>query len=285
MKKRIVFFGTPMFAIYSLKLLCDEADIVGIVSVERSDVYTWAKINNLNYVDWYDPDLLRKLKDLQADLFVVVAFKILPEEIYNMPRYGSINLHPSLLPRYRGPAPINWAIINGESKTGISVIKLTDKIDSGLILKQKEIPIMPRETAKTLHDNLMKIGGIMLCDVVKNIEKIKGREQEGEVTKAPKLTRENRKIDWNKTVEDIERQVRGLYSSPSAWTEIDEEEVKILEACPTNIPSDTPGKILIKDKNKLLIGTSDYYLEIWKLQLLGKKPITGLDYINGYIKK
>lgn len=283
-KKRIVFFGNPIFASFSLDLLCKEEDVVGVVSTKGSNIAAYARKNNLNYLEYSDPDLKEKLKNLEADLFVVVAFKILPEEIYDMPKFGSINLHPSLLPKYRGAAPINWAIINGEEKTGVTIFKLTSLVDSGLILKQEEVDILPGETSQSLQDRLMKIGGDLLLDVVKNIENLEGKEQVGEVTKAPKLCNENRRIDWTKTAKEIVQHVRGLYLFPGALAELEGRgEVKILSVSPTNIPSDKPGKVLIKDKT-LLIGTSDYYLEVRSLQLPGKKIITGLDYINGYLK-
>ncbi|HCO66918.1 MAG TPA: methionyl-tRNA formyltransferase, partial [Dysgonomonas sp.] len=234
---RIVFMGTPDFAVASLKNLVDNNyTIAGVITMpdkpagrghklQYSAVKQYALDNNLPLLQpekLKDESFLESLKSWKADLQIVVAFRMLPEVVWNMPRFGTFNLHASLLPQYRGAAPINWAIINGEKETGVTTFFLTHEIDTGKIILQKKVPIMEEDNAGIIHDKLMNIGAGLVCKTVDLLleNKIDGIPQdnlisdENELKPAPKIFKETCKIDWNKSSASIHNLIRGLSPHP-----------------------------------------------------------------------
>lgn len=307
---RIVFMGTPEFAVGILDtLLQTNHEIVGIVTtpdkpsgrgqkVNMSDVKKYAQdlsIPILQPEKLKDEDFVQTLQALNADLFVVVAFRMLPEIIWAMPPKGTINLHASLLPQYRGAAPINWAIINGEKKTGVTTFFIEKEIDTGLVLRKKEIEITPDMTAGELHDALLEIGKVL---VVESVDAIANNDftaiPQSEMTTspllpAPKIFKQDCQIQWMNSAQSVHDFVRGLSPYPTAWTffhfDTDRKDmsVKIFQTRISDqvLNGVTPGTVLIR-KNELLIATSDYYLEILELQPEGKRRMLSKDFIQGY---
>ncbi|MFN3316928.1 MAG: methionyl-tRNA formyltransferase, partial [Raineya sp.] len=232
---RIIFMGTPEFAVPSLQVLVENGyNIVGVVTapdkpagrgkqMQVSEVKQYALSQNLPILQpekLKSPDFLAELQALKADLQVVVAFRMLPEVVWAMPPIGTFNLHASLLPKYRGAAPINWAIINGETETGVTTFFLQHEIDTGNIIFQEKEPISPTDTAGSLYQRLMHKGAKLVLKTVQTIEKgdVQTFPQVGEITHAPKIFRETCQIDWNKTSTEIYNFVRGLAPYPAAWT-------------------------------------------------------------------
>ena len=300
---RIVFMGTPEFAVHSLDILYKHGfDIVGVITapdklggrgmkqVLESPVKQYAAENKLNILQpekLKDSVFLEKLKDLQADLQVVVAFRMLPEIVWSMPKYGTINLHGSLLPKYRGAAPINWAIINGETKTGVTTFFLSHEIDTGDILLQREIPIDIDDNAGTLHDKMKIIGADLVLETVKAIEHntIKAIPQSGESIPAPKIFSETCQINWNDKNTNVYNFIRGLSPYPGAWTKFEGMQLKILETKPINNSEEfamqAPGSYLIKDRKKLIYFSSDGALDCIIIQAEGKRKMNAIDFLNG----
>lgn len=303
---KIVFMGTPDFAVESLKALNNSKhEIVGVVTVAdkpagrgkkltASPVKEYAEKHNLPLFQpekLKSPEFLSDLKKLQADLFVVVAFRMLPEEVWAMPPKGTINLHGSLLPDYRGAAPINWAIINGDSKSGVTTFFIEKEIDTGKIIDKAEVPINDNTTAGELHDELMIIGANLL---VKTVNKIESGEAEGIPQKdlmktilreAPKLFKETCQINWNRPKNEIHNLIRGLSPYPAAWTNIIDSEgtattIKIFKTskCETKL---NPGQINCNNKDLLEIGCSDGAIKVLELQLAGKKKMDIKSFLNG----
>jgi len=237
-----------------------------------------------------DPNFIQTLKSLKADLQVVVAFRMLPELVWNMPPLGTINLHASLLPQYRGAAPINWAIINGEKETGVTTFKLQHEIDTGNILLQEKISVADNETAGSLHDKMMYTGADVLLQTIRQIEDgtIKETPQPSaanfqQSTQAPKIFNETCKIDWNQPVNKIYNLIRGLSPYPSAFTYLDEKKLKIFSAEKekTN-QSDEPGKIFTDNKSFLKFSAKDGFISLKEIQLEGKKRMNIKDFLRGY---
>ena len=296
---KIVFMGTPAFAVPSLDILLkNNYEIQTVVTVpdkekgrglkvQYSDVKNFSLENNLKIlqpISLKDNDFINEIKSKKPDLIVVVAFRILPKEVYSIPVNGSINLHASLLPKYRGAAPINWAIINGEKETGVTTFFLKDKVDTGNLILQKKIYIDNNDNAGTIHDKLSILGADALLETVKMIESGNSytKQQSDELSsKAPKIFKENCIINWNTYSRTVHNLIRGLSPYPSAFTHFENKVLKILSSEITDIkPDDKPGMLFSKDK-KLFVNTLDYLLEIKELQLEGKKRISAKEFING----
>ena len=303
-KLRIVFMGTPDFAVGILDTIYqNNYNIVGVITaadkpagrgqkLSTSAVKEYALEKNLRLLQpthLKSEDFLSELKSLNANLQVVVAFRMLPEVVWKMPKLGTFNLHASLLPEYRGAAPINWAIINGETKTGVTSFFIDDKIDTGAMILSKETPIGANETAGELHDRLMHLGSETVIETLQLIETEQAttilQENNTEVKTAFKLNKENCKIDWTQSGPTIFNLIRGLSLYPSAWTVIKDGEnewhVKIYKAIfEKQDHSDKIGKITTT-KKEIFIGTKDGQLKIESLQFPGKKRMQAHELLNG----
>jgi methionyl-tRNA formyltransferase len=238
-----------------------------------------------------DENFLQELKNLKADLQVVVAFRMLPETVWKMPPLGTFNLHASLLPQYRGAAPINWAIINGEKETGVTTFFLQHEIDTGKIIFREKISIGENDNAGDIHDKLMNIGAELVLKTVKAIESgnytLAEQETKGELKHAPKIFKEDCKINWNKTTEEIHNLIRGLSPYPAAWTEIIDENkkttMKIYQSEKEISKHDfRAGKILSDNKTVLKTTTSDGFINIKVLQVSGRKRIKAEEFLRGW---
>ena len=315
---KIVFFGTPHFAATNLNALINAGyDIVGIVCPPDSkkgrgkqlkpcavkEVGIENNIPVLQPLKLRDDDFIHQLKSLNADLFVVVAFRMLPKSVWNLPSNGTINLHTSLLPNYRGAAPINWVLINGEKETGITTFFIDQQIDSGAIIKQEKITLTDKTTAAELHNTLMNKGSDLLINTLISIKNniVNHQEQEHNLTmsEAPKLTKELLKIDWNKTANEIHNLVRGLSPfldnntklkdvaiCPSAWFILQDDKgiQKRIKLHLSEVVSNNSDKLLsIKTDNKtyLNIITKKNVISILNLQAEGKNPMTIQQFLQG----
>ena len=301
---RIVFMGTPDFAVGCLKeIIENELQVVGVVTtpdrpagrgrqLRGSAVKEYAIQQDLAVLQpesLKDEEFLESLRALKADLFVVVAFRLLPKVVWAMPRLGTFNLHASLLPKYRGAAPINWAIIEGEKESGVTTFLLDEKIDTGAILLCEKVAITATETAGTLHDKLLDIGKKLVVTTIKKLaaDEVKPKVQpdvEG-ITYAPKLTAENMRIDWTKEGQEIELHIRGLSPYPSAWTELEEDgerrKVKIYFAkFEEAIHNEKTGTITATKKD-MKVAVAGGYLNIMEMQLPGRRKMAILDICNG----
>lgn len=307
---RIVFMGSPEFAVGSLKAIVDEGyRVVGVVTVPdkpsgrgqritESPVKQYASQLNLNVLQpakLRDEVFLQQLRLLEADLQVVVAFRMLPEAVWKMPALGTINLHASLLPQYRGAAPINWAIINGETQTGVTTFFINHDIDTGSILLRDEIEIQPDETAGELHDRLMDKGAKLIIKTLDDIFGGRHRtiEQDaigisGALKTAPKISKADCRINWHQRTRDIYNFIRGLSPSPCAWSEIScmdkaRQIIKIYSAEEVHQPnSANPGTIETDGSNFLMVATASGYLSIKILQLQGKKKLEISEFLRGF---
>ena len=303
-KLRIVFMGTPDFAVGILDTIYqNNYEIVGVITapdkpagrgqkVSMSAVKDYAVSKNLRLLqptNLKSEDFLAELKSLNANLHVVVAFRMLPEVVWKMPRLGTFNLHASLLPEYRGAAPINWAIINGETKTGVTSFFIDDKIDTGAMILSKETEIGVNETAGELHDRLMHLGSETVLETLQLIEAGKAtttlQENNPDVKTAYKLNKENCKIDWSQSGKTIFNLIRGLSPYPAAWTYIKDGEnewnVKIYAASfQEKEQTDAIGKISTT-KKEIFITTKDGVLKIISLQFPGKKRMLAHELLNG----
>ncbi|MCL4815701.1 MAG: methionyl-tRNA formyltransferase [Flavobacteriales bacterium] len=307
---RIIFMGTPEFAVESLKkLIKNHCNIVAVVTapdkpagrgykLTPSAVKKYAQEINLKILQpthLKDLKFIDELKELEADLQIVVAFRMLPEVVWAMPPLGTFNLHASLLPQYRGAAPINWAIINGEKETGLTTFFLQHEIDTGKIILQQKVPILANETAGDLHDKLKIIGANLVLETVKQIEsgKINPINQKNillnaELKIAPKIFKENCKINWTLSAEKINNLIRGLSPFPGAFTLLKENHsgtivlLKIYKAVFSLPPTPSPvGKIETDNKSYLHIYSSLGYIQIEELQLEGKKRLSVKEFLKG----
>ena len=303
-KLRIIFMGTPEFAVGILDtIIKNNYEVVGVITaadkpagrgqkIKYSAVKEYALENNLTLLqptNLKDPAFLEELKGLNANLQIIVAFRMLPKLVWEMPKYGTFNLHASLLPNYRGAAPINWAIINGESKTGVTTFYIDDKIDTGAMILSAETPIHPDENAGQLHDRLMILGSETVIDTLKLIEKEEVsstiQEDNSEIKTAYKLDKDNCKIDWNKSGEEIHNQIRGLSPYPVAWCYFkdnnQEWNVKIYES-KISIENHTYsiGSVLTT-KKEIKVAVSNGFIQILSLQFPGKKKMTAFELLNG----
>jgi methionyl-tRNA formyltransferase len=307
---RIVFMGTPHFAVESLKaLLNDGQNIVGVITspdkpagrgqkLISSPVKLCALENSLKLLqpaNLKSNDFITELSELKADLQVVVAFRILPENVWNMPGYGTFNLHASLLPDYRGAAPINWAIINGETTTGVTTFFIDHNIDTGKIIFQEETDINPHENAGSLHDRLMQTGARLVVKTVRAINhgtypQIDQSKliRDKELNPAPKIHKENCKINWSNDIKNLYDFIRGLSPYPAAWTEIITDinntlSVKIFESEIDRIQHQNPiGRIESDNKTYLRVAVNGGYLNITSLQMAGKKRLGIADFLKGF---
>jgi len=306
---RIVFMGTPGFAVGVLKKLVAEGkNIVGVITspdkpagrgrkVKQSDVKAYAVSQNLKLLqpsNLKEECFLNELAALKANLQIVVAFRMLPKVVWNMPSYGTFNLHASLLPQYRGAAPINWSIINREHKTGVSTFFIDDKIDTGEIILQEEVLIKNRETVGSLHDVLMNTGSQLVIKTVELITESKEkpiRQTRSDVLKnAPKLTKDNTKIDWSRPVEEIDSFIRGLNPYPAAWCTLknnneERSTVKIYNCNYVIEKHSFENGTIISSKKELKISASNGYLNIYEIQLAGKRKMDIKSLLNGFTFK
>ncbi len=298
--------GTPEFAVPSLEILIkNHYNVVGVVTVpdkpagrgqqlQESAVKKFALANGIKVLQplkLKDPAFIAELKSLNADLQIVVAFRMLPEEVWNMPRLGTYNLHGSLLPKYRGAAPINWAIINGEKESGVTTFKLKHEIDTGNILFQQKVSITEQTTAGDLHDDLMKVGASLILKTVKAIENGTADlkvQDDSEAIHAPKIFKETCKINWNKTTGEIYNLIRGLSPYPCAFTEFKDSagnlmSLKIISSLKENSESSqTNGYLLTDNKTYANVACKGGYICIKELQLQGKKKMTTEEFLRGY---
>jgi methionyl-tRNA formyltransferase len=302
-KLRIVFMGTPDFAVASLEALVKEGfNVVGVVTapdkpagrglqLQESAVKKYASGKGLSILQplkLRDPEFLKTLKALQADVQVVVAFRMLPEVVWNMPPRGTINVHGSLLPQYRGAAPINWVLINGEQETGVTTFKLQQEIDTGNILLQERIAISEQETAGSLHDRMKKLGASLLIKTLNGIAEGTLRDvpqqapPEG-IKHAPKLLPDTGRINWNQGVHAIYNLIRGLSPYPAAFTELQGKKLKVfLAEKETGMPAEPPGTFITDKKTYLKFACTDGYISITELQLEGKKRMPATEFLRGY---
>jgi len=303
----IIFMGTPEFAVASLDALVNAGfNIVGVVTapdkpagrgmkLQQSAIKKYAVEKGLKVLQpekLKNPGFIEELRSLNAQLQVVVAFRMLPEVIWNMPPMGTINVHASLLPQYRGAAPINWAIINGEKETGITTFKLKHEIDTGDILLQEKTPIGENETAGELHDRLKEIGAKLLLTTVKGLFEgtLKERPQSeianlksGIINHAPKIFTETCKIDWNKTVDEIHNLIRGLSPFPGAFSFLNQKLLKIYRSEKERTqPTIASGKFETDGKTFLKFACNDGFICIKELQLEGKKKMNVEDFLRGF---
>lgn len=307
---RIVFMGTPDFAVPSLDILVQNGyNLVGVITapdkpagrgqqLHQSAVKKYAFENGLNILQpekLKKPEFIQELKSLNANLFIVVAFRMLPEIVWQMPEFGTFNLHASLLPQYRGAAPINWAVINGEKETGVTTFFLQHEIDTGNIILQEKIKIEEDDNAGSVHDKLMNVGSRLVLKTVQAIEEDNVIESPQSIVDsqqlkhASKLFKETCLIDWNKSANEIHNLIRGLSPYPTAFTYLDEKILKIFSSrlCQSSLINSIDyqlSTIDIKTDNKtfLFIKCADGYLDILELQLEGKKRMKIDEFLRGY---
>ena len=308
---RIVYMGTPEFAVESLKCPVEGGyRVVGVLTmpdkpagrgqkVQYSPVKQYALQQGLTLLqpaNLKDPDFQAELKALQADLQIVVAFRMLPEAVWNMPRFGTFNLHASLLPQYRGAAPINWAVINGDKETGITTFFLEHGMDTGKVIQQVRVPIHETDNVGDVHDRLMLLGGKLVLETVDailagNLKPIAQSEMQGAENSrpAPKIFKETCRINWAQSTAQVYNFIRGLSPYPAARTTLtsakgEEVEVKIYETRKVldNSKAVEPGTVISDGKNSLAFATTDGLLEIVELQQAGKKRIPAVDFLRGF---
>ncbi len=301
---KIVFMGTPEFAVTSLQMLIEKGhEVVGVVTAPDRPAGRGQKLQSpavkiyaeskglpvLQPTNLKDVDFLASLQKLGANLQVVVAFRMLPKAVWSMPPYGTFNLHASLLPEYRGAAPINWAIINGERKTGVTTFFIDDQIDTGEIILQKEIPINENDSAGDLHDRLMQLGAELIIDTVELIRmnKVTTKKQamNTRLKSAHKIYREDCEIKWDRSLEEIHDHVRGLSPYPVAWTHLIHDGQRTLlkiykTAKETASHTLKPGQLLA-DKHQIRVAVKGGYLQLLEIQFPGKRRMKVKEVLNG----
>jgi methionyl-tRNA formyltransferase len=302
---KLVFMGTPQFAVASLdELIKAGSEIVGVITapdkpagrgqkISESAVKQYAVAHGLRILqpsNLKDPEFLAELRSLDADLQVVVAFRMLPEEVWNMPDKGTINLHASLLPHYRGAAPINWAIINGEKESGVTTFFLKHEIDTGNVLFTEKVTLTGHETAGDLHDRLMNKGAGLLVKTVKAVESGRYNEhpqttllaEDAVIKTAPKIYKDDCKIDWNQPVINVYNFIRGLSPVPTAFTELNGKTFKIYGAdFQETEPGLQPGAFLTDNKTHLKFAAKDGFINVTDVQLEGKKRMDIAEFLRG----
>ena len=301
---KIIFMGTPEFAVQSLDaLICNNYEVKAVVTapdkksgrgnkINFSDVKKYTiekKLRLLQPKNLKEIDFINDLKSINADIFIVVAFRMLPKVIWEIPKKGTINLHASLLPQLRGAAPIHWAIIEGLKKTGVTTFFINEKIDFGNIIEQKQVEIEDFENTGNLYEKLKKIGSLLLLSTLELISenkfKIIKQSNSENLLKAPKLNKLNTRIDWNESGQKIFNMIRGLSPYPSAWT-ISEKTGKILKLYNVIFRNEKKSfelNGLISINNNLMkIYVKDGYLEVIELQLEGKKRMNSKEFVNGF---
>ncbi len=308
---KIVFFGTPEFAVESLKRLVEGGyNVVGVVTMPdkpagrghhllQSDVKKYAESKGLHLmqpVKLKDTAFVGELQRLNADLFIVIAFRMLPEVVWNMPRLGTFNLHASLLPKYRGAAPINWAVMNGDTETGVTTFFLKHEIDTGDVIQQKKLPIGRHDNVGVVHDGLMMLGADMVVETVdaiiagtvKPIPQEKMLSLNETPTPAPKIFKDTCKINWNWPAEKVYNHVRGLSPYPAAWTEIVDEagvahSVKVFATAePESSSVDIAPGTITSDGKRLWVACANAKIEIQSLQMAGKRRMPTADFLRGF---
>lgn len=295
---RIVFFGTPSFAVPSLeKLLSSGKEIPAVITqidrkkgrgqtIAQSEVKKFAESKGLNIIQpekIKDKSFIENISLLKPDLIVVVAYgKILPDEILSIPKCGCINVHASLLPKYRGAAPIQWAIINGEKITGVTTMLMDQGLDTGDILLQKEIGIEDSDTSETLSEKLAEAGSLLLIDTINRLKNkdLISIKQTGDITYAPIIKKQDGLINWRKSAVELFNFVRGMYPWPGAYCYINKERIKLIKAAVVN-GTGKAGRIEKALKHELLIGTGNGLLSVLKLQPEGKKVMEAEAFIQG----
>jgi methionyl-tRNA formyltransferase len=306
---RIIFMGTPDFAVPSLERLVDAGyEIAAVVTapdkpagrgmqMNESAVKKFAISKGIKILQpekLKDPGFLDELKNLKADVQIVVAFRMLPDVVWNMPPMGTINLHGSLLPQYRGAAPINWAIINGEKATGVTTFKLQHEIDTGNILLQKKIEISDAETAGELHDSMMEIGADLLLETINKLAENKLQEipqsstgntsaNNEPIHHAPKIFTETCEINWQKNVDEVYNLIRGLSPYPAAFTFLNGKKLKIFRAEKeiSNV-TETAGTLISDYKSFMKFACNNGYISIKELQIEGKKKMSVDNFLRGW---
>ncbi len=304
---RIIFMGTPTFAVETLKQLVENNyKVVAVVTMpdkpagrghklQESDVKKYAVSQNILVLQpekLRDEDFLKTLKSLKADLNIVVAFRMLPKVVWEMPQYGTYNLHASLLPQYRGAAPINWAIINGEKETGVTTFKLVQEIDSGKIAYQSKVEIKEADNAGIIHDRLMNIGAKLVLKTVDaiiddTIQLTAQNINKEELKFAPKIFKDDCRINWSASTQDIYNFIRGLSPYPTAYSVMQREDeaiyVKIFDAKPLLQKHDHQiGSIVQSQQNTLDIAVADGFIRILELQVQGRKRMQTTAFLNGF---
>lgn len=303
-KLRIVFMGTPEFSVGVMdSILKNRYEVVGVITaadkpagrgqnIKYSAVKEYALEHNLKLLqptNLKDESFLLELKSLNANLQVVVAFRMLPEAVWKIPKYGTFNLHASLLPNYRGAAPINWAIINGETKTGVTTFFIDDKIDTGAMILSKDVEIAPDENAGTLHDRLMNLGCQAVVETLFLIENGKAtttiQKENEKINTAYKLNKANCKIDWSKSALEIHNLIRGLSPYPCSWCYFkdknEEWNVKIYESKIIQEQHQFKAGKIIAAKKELKVAVKDGFIQILSLQFPGKKKMKTNELLNG----
>ncbi len=301
---RIVFMGTPAFAVTILdKLVQNDYNIVGVITspdkpagrgrkINKSAVKVYAEEKNLNVLQPTNlkaVDFLGELAGLKANLQIVVAFRMLPREVWEMPDYGTFNLHASLLPNYRGAAPINWAIINGETETGVTTFFIDDKIDTGEMILQDRVSITDNDSAGALHDKLMYLGADLVLKTVKQIKngKVVRTKQDfnADVKSAPKIHKDTCQIDWDQSLEQVYNHIRGLSPYPTSWTILmnngEEIFLKIYKAHKENEKHNLKNGQIICNKKEMKVAVKNGYLKLLEIQLPGKRKMEICDVLNG----
>ncbi len=300
---KIVFMGTPDFAVASLKALVESGkEVVAVITapdkpsgrglvMNETPVKKYAVSQGIPVLQpekLKNPEFLEELRSYQADLQIVVAFRMLPELVWNMPHLGTFNLHGSLLPQYRGAAPINWAVINGETETGVTTFFLQHEIDTGNVIFAEKTPIRPEDNAGTIHDKLMEIGAGL---VVKTVEAIEAgdypqipQDMSIELKSAPKIFKETCQIDWNLSAEKIHNFVRGLSPYPTAWTTLNDKTCKIYKTEIGETVNDSAeiGSFKTDGKTYLDFRSADKWIKIKELQLEGKKRMGIEEFLRGF---
>ena len=305
-KPKIIFFGTPDFALKSLELINSHCDILCVVTsqdkksgrglrIHQSEVKKFSIINNIlikQPEDLKNIDFINQIKSMNADLFIVVAFRKIPKEVYSIPKLGTINLHASLLPDYRGAAPINWALINNEKVTGVTTFFINEKIDHGDIISKKEVLIDNDDDYKSLYRKLSIIGSNLLLETIMIVFKGKfqiiSQSKVNNKKKAPKLNSENTRINWEDNTERILGMIRGLSPSPGSWTILkngdNEVRMKIIKANFSKnnlLDKKNLGKLSIVGNN-IYINTKGGQINCTKVQIENKKEMSAKDLLNGY---
>ncbi|MEO9967728.1 MAG: methionyl-tRNA formyltransferase [Reichenbachiella sp.] len=301
---RIVFMGTPEFAVPSLQILHENGyEIVGVVTapdkpkgrgkkMQGTPVKEYAEqvgLNILQPTNLKSKEFINDLRSLKADLQVVVAFRMLPEVVWSMPELGTFNLHGSLLPQYRGAAPINWAIINGETETGVTTFFLKHEIDTGHVIMQEKEPIHKMDNVGDVYERLMNKGAGLVLKTTQAIEKgeihLIPQEESTEMQSAPKIHKETCQINWDQDSEAIRNFVRGLAPYPVAWTTIAGKKFKIYRVAPADLLPEVTRKVgeyFTDNKTRLSIKTKDGWLDLCELQMEGKKRMAAEDLLRGY---
>ena len=305
---RIIFMGTPEFAVGTLQKLVEEGyPVVAVVTapdrpvgrhqdqLQASAVKIFAEAHSIPVLQpekMKNPEFLEQLAAFKANLQIVVAFRMLPEVVWAMPEYGTFNVHAALLPQYRGAAPINWAVINGDTVTGVTTFFIDKEIDTGRIILQKRFPIGIDDNVEKVYDGLEKLGAEAAIETVEKILLGNGRAQSisqsemaietGPLKPAPKIHKETCRINWQQTAKQIHDFVRGLAPVPGAWTVIDDKILKIFKTQLTDLDTEgeRPGTLTVKDKH-LYVAGMDKWVEVLELQLAGKRRMNALDFING----